>query len=358
MNNSHSNRSLSFSLLPLLVSPLLGCSVSPDVGAPQKDSSTAQRQRTVSEVIEEPPVPTAPGTTPLAGAKLFVDPESLARLQANAIREESPEDAVLLDRIADQPQAVWLGSWNSDVVRTVDHLVSMAAAQGAVPVFIAYNVPYRDCGQYSQGGLSSKDEYQRWIRGIHAGIDGRAAVVVLEPDALGHFQECLSDAQKEERMDLLNDAVRVLRQNPSVAVYLDAGHARWVPAEDMAERLKLAGVEYAHGFALNTSNYVSTDENLEYGRELSLLTDGKHFIVDTSRNGAGPYEDGNHPEDSWCNPPGRKIGQPPTTRTGDPLCDAYLWLKRPGESDGTCNGGPQAGAFWKEMALELAAIDE
>jgi endoglucanase len=189
---------------------------------------------------------------------------------------------------------------------------------------------------------------------VHAGIADRAAVVVLEPDALGHFQECLKAEQKDERMALLGDAVRVLRQNPKVAVYLDAGHARWVPAEEMAERLKLAGIEHAHGFALNTSNYVRTEENLEFGHKLSELTGGKHFIIDTSRNGAGPYEDAKNVEETWCNPPGRKIGVAPTIETGDPLCDGFLWLKRPGESDGACGGGPVAGAFWTERAIELA----
>ena len=73
------------------------------------------------------------------------------------------------------------------------------------------------------------------------------------------------------------------------------------------------------------------------------------FVIDTSRNGAG-YA----PKYEWCNPPGRKIGNPPTIETGEPLVDAFLWLKRPGESDGECNGGPKAGAFWDENAIELA----
>jgi len=30
-------------------------------------------------------------------------------------------------------------------------------------------------------------------------------------------------------------------------------------------------------------------------------------------------------------------------------------IKRPGESDGTCNGGPSAGTFWPEYALGLAS---
>jgi endoglucanase len=35
--------------------------------------------------------------------------------------------------------------------------------------------------------------------------------------------------------------------------------------------------------------------------------------------------------------------------------DALLWVKLPGESDGACNGGPAAGQWWQEIALELAA---
>lgn len=33
---------------------------------------------------------------------------------------------------------------------------------------------------------------------------------------------------------------------------------------------------------------------------------------------------------------------------------ATVWAKVPGESDGTCNGGPAAGQWWDEVALELA----
>ncbi|NEE07199.1 glycoside hydrolase family 6 protein, partial [Streptomyces sp. SID7499] len=75
--------------------------------------------------------------------------------------------------------------------------------------------------------------------------------------------------------------------------------------------------------------------------------------IDTSRNGNGPYTGGD-PAESWCNPPGRALGEAPTTQTGDERVDAYLWIKRPGESDGDCKGGPKAGAWWPEYALGLA----
>ena len=67
------------------------------------------------------------------------------------------------------------------------------------------------------------------------------------------------------------------------------------------------------------------------------------------RNGAGPA-----PGDDWCNPSGRALGDRPTAATGDRLVDALLWVKRPGESDGACNGGPPAGEWWADYALGLA----
>ena len=39
--------------------------------------------------------------------------------------------------------------------------------------------------------------------------------------------------------------------------------------------------------------------------------------------------------------------------TGETKCDAFLWVKIPGESDGKGNGGPRAGRFWPDMGSEL-----
>jgi endoglucanase len=307
-----------------------------------------------SKPVVEPPVPPPGPPNPLLGAKLFVDPDSLSMLRANQARKTDPALAATFDKIAQQPQALWMGNWNSNIFRAVEHFVARARKDGAVPVMIAYNIPLRDCGQYSKGGLKTLDEYKRWISDVAAGIGNDPAVVILEPDALGHFQECLSEQQKTDRMAALNFGVRVLRQNPNTAVYLDIGHARWLTVEDAIERIKLAGIEHANGFSVNTSNYVTTEENMEYAKKISAALGGKHFVIDTSRNGAGPYEEAKTEEEKWCNPPGRKIGKPPTTDTGEPLCDGFLWLKRPGESDGECRGGPKAGVWWEPQALELA----
>ena len=86
---------------------------------------------------------------------------------------------------------------------------------------------------------------------------------------------------------------------------------------------------------------------MAFGLQLCELRPNDYFVIDTSRNGNGPF--GNE----WCNPPGRALGIPPTCNTGNEKCDAFLWVKVPGESDGTCNGGPRAGRFWPEQAEKL-----
>jgi endoglucanase len=282
-----------------------------------------------------------------SGAKLFVDPASSAKKQADAWRNSRPADAALMDKIAAQPLTQWMGGWNVDIGRDVSNAVSRITGAKALPVFVAYNIPNRDCGQYSAGGAGSADAYKRWIRSFANGIGNRKAVVILEPDALAGMS-CLNAQKQQERMDLIHDAVRVLKAK-GAAVYIDAGHAKWVNPADMADRLNRAGIAEADGFSLNISNFLGTSVNVAYGMEVSKRVGGKHFVIDTSRNGQNATDAGN-----WCNPTGQRIGQTPTTRTGNPLVDAFLWIKAPGESDGTCGGGPAAGKWWGEYALGLA----
>jgi len=290
-----------------------------------------------------------PGPNPFEGHKLYVDPSMNSAKQAATWRATRPDDAALMDKIASQPQAEWLGEWSGAVKLFVRQKMNQATEADAMGLFIVYNIPDRDCGQHSKGGAKSPEAYLEWIDKIAQGVDDASAVMILEPDALSLLEKCTAQAKHAERHELLADAIRILKARPHIHVYLDAGNARWLAPEQIAEHLNAAGLEYADGFSLNVSNYVATDETLAFGKKVSALTNGAHFVIDTARNGNGAA-----PGNEWCNPDGRALGIPPTTTTGDPACDAFLWLKRPGESDGACNGGPRAGEWWPEQALGLA----
>jgi endoglucanase len=308
-------------------------------------TSSAPGPASATSTISVAPQPTA--SAPPAGENPFehgiYGSHPHAGKQAAAWQASRPADAALLARMGRTPTATWFGDWIPDVRAAADTLVSAAAKSGGRPVLVAYNLPGRDCEGYSGGGAANENAYRSWVRALAAGIGDRPAAVILEPDALGHL---CGDATARYRM--LNDAVAVLEAGAKTDVYLDAGHPKWLDAKTAAQRLRSAGVTKARGFALNVANFVTTAENERYGEEIvrALGTD-THYVIDTSRNGNGEGSD-------WCNPPGRALGPTPTANTAGAHADAYLWIKIPGESDGTCGGAPAAGTWMPEYALGLA----
>ncbi len=281
---------------------------------------------------------------PLAGQALYVDPDSAAMKAAHSASPPNPQ----LDAIANTPQAYWID--NAVPSAAVARYIGGAQAAGAMPMLAIYALPHRDCGSFAAGGFSSGAAYRGWIDGVAAALGSAPATIILEPDALA-MADCLSADQRQERFDLIRYAVDTLTRDPAAAVYIDGGHSRWLSADEMAARLNQVGIEHARGFSLNTSNFFTTDEEIGYGEAISGLTNGAHYVIDTSRNGAGPADGDLY----WCNPSGRALGAAPTTDTAGPHADAYLWVKRPGDSDGSCGrGDPGPGNFMNQYAIELA----
>jgi len=297
----------------------------------------------IQTALTQPAVQTSSGNV-FSGAKFYVNPNSDP---ANWVKSHQGDPNVsLMQKVASGAESEWFGDWNSNVQGDVNNVISTVTKTGALPIIVAYDIPNRDCGGYSSGG-ASPDAYKQWIAGMAAGINGRKTAVILEPDATA-LTNCLSSADLQTRYSLLKYAVSSLKA-VGASVYIDAGHSGWIDPSDMAGRLKQAGIDQADGFSLNVSNFETTDSSNSYGQQISALLGGKHFVVDTSRNGSGPTSDA-----QWCNPSGRSLGQKPTASTGNSLVDAYLWVKGPGGSDGNCNGGPSAGVFWPDYAVGLA----
>ena len=323
-----------------------------DNGLPASSASTVAVVAGVP-VVSVTPIAVASSTnitnilpTPAAlGGILYVNPNSSAAAQATSWAGNNPSGASAMRTLAAQPTAAWFGDWNSNIKGDVHSLVSSAAVSGTVPVLVAYNIPERDCGGYSSGGTNNPAGYANWIGAFAEGLGNNKAIIILEPDSLAQMG-CLSVSDQTTRMQLLANAVTTLKKDANAKVYLDAGHSGWVDAGAMAQKLLQANIAGADGFSLNVSNYSATSNEVAYGQDISSRTGGKHFVIDTGRNGNGSNGD-------WCNASGRAIGAKPTLQTGNPIIDGYLWIKTPGESDGTCNGGPNAGQWWPDYALGL-----
>lgn len=300
----------------------------------------------------------SPGAAPAAGpaeVRFYVDPGGAAAREVRRLEAEGrAREAALIRRIADRPNAIWVG--DPDPRPRVAGVVEEAWRAGRVPVLVAYHIPDRDCGRFSAGGATGPAEYRAWIGRFAEGVGDRPAWIVVEPDALAHIlDDCTRGGRAAERLGLLRGAVERLKRQPGARVYLDAGNAGWIgDPDDWVEPMRRAGVTLADGFAFNVSNFFTVEESVAVARRLSDGLGGAPYVIDTSRNGNGPLR-GARGDDAWCNPAGRALGTAPTTRTGHERVDAFLWVKRPGESDGECHRGePRPGEWFPSYALELA----
>ena len=286
-----------------------------------------------------------------AAGELYVTPTTPAA-RAAGTATGATRDALL--KIAGQSQAQWeAGPWvNVSNARSYTEKLAAGALQtGTVLPLVVYNIPHRDCGQHSKGGAASAADYRAWIDQVAAGIGATKTLVIVEPDALGHLYQagCLTAAQQAERVQLLHYAVTTLKALPNTAAYLDSGNGSWQAAAVMAKGLTAAGITDADGFALNVGNTDTTAREAAYGQAISALVGGKHFVIDTSRNGNGTLAH------VWCNAPGRALGERPTLTPGIPGVAALLWVKTVGNSDGVCHpGDAPAGTFSVSYAVALA----
>jgi endoglucanase len=306
------------------------------------------------------PAPTPPvQPSPTASTVFYVEPNAPAVRQVAAWEAQGRgTDAAALRRIAEAPNAVWFADGKPGFQDRARRLITAAGVAGRTPVLVPYWVPQRDCGGHSGGGAPDAAAYRAWIAELAAVVRGRPAIVVLEPDAVPHVLDgCVTGPAAEERLTLLREAIEAFKESDGPRVYLDAGNPGWIKdTERVAAALRDAGVDDADGFSLNVANFETTEDNIAYGTDVSDRLGGKPFVIDTSRNGNGPAPvDGRNSDGHWCNPPGRALGPAPTEDTGTPRVDAYLWVKRPGESDGAClPDAPPAGQWWPEYALGLA----
>jgi endoglucanase len=281
---------------------------------------------------------------------LYRDPNS-AVVRWVAANPNDPRTPAIRDKIASQPAARWLASFNPSTIQSeVSAHINAANNANQVPVFSVYEIPNRDCGGASAGGAPDLTQYQNWISLFSQALGTRLVIIVLETDSLA-LTTCLDSNALAARNRAISTAVQTIKsRNANAKVYLDGGHSTWNSASDQANRLRAAGVQFADGFYTNVSNFNPTANEVNYGRAiLSALSSagvtGKRQIIDTSRNGGASGD--------WCadDNTDRRLGLWPTLNTGDPNVDGYLWVKPPGEADGCAF---QAGSFQPQLASSLA----
>jgi endoglucanase len=236
------------------------------------------------------------------GTRFFIPLPSAGAPQQILQLAESGDlrDAALITEMEAIPRAVWFTSGTpAQVQQQVQQTMIEAAIEGAVPVLVAYDIPGRDCAQYSAGGALNEADYEAWISAFAQGIGNGKAIVILEPDALGNMpSDCgLSSSvypfTDSERIAELQYGVTALEGQPGTSVYLDGTHSAWQSVGTITQRLLEANVQDAQGFFLNVSNYQPTPELTDYGTWISdciaMVTDPSNAYYNNSAGCASQY---------------------------------------------------------------------
>ena len=308
---------------------------------------------------------------PLVGQPWYVDKVAAPawRSWRTLKRAGKDRDAAMMMKIARNPQFKWWGRWAgaTNPAKALRWWLNRMDKQqpGAVPQLVVARHLGKDCSPtYQAGGAREDKRYGKWIRNFARVVGDRHAVIAFEPDSIGTV-DCMAKSRRKARYKMLRDGVNVLSRLPNATIYLEGGASDWEHPKVVARKLRLIGVSKVRGFMVNATHKAFTKHSVQHCLEVSRLVGGKHCIVNTSHNGNGSLHYRKWIDRSrnlwrritvWCNPPNEALGPAPTSTAviRPDVVDGYWWIERPGFSNGTCNGGPKTGGWWKERALLLA----
>jgi len=313
--------------------------------------------------------------------EIYANPRFIEEIDSS-IAKLTPELAAKAEKVKQVPTAVWL-AWDGAPGEVEGHL---KAAGSKTVVFILYMIPTRDCNSNaSAGGASDLNKYKGYVDDIAGTIKSHPeskVVMIVEPDTLGNLVTGSSEACKNVHSlhkSALSYAVNVLGAMSNVSVYLDAAHGKWLGgstdkvASVLKEILDNAPNGKIRGLSTNVSNYQPLSSEAQYHQSLSSALaavgyPGMKFVVDTGRNGVDVSSTFSINE-TWCNFVGTGFGERPQGNpSGYPLLDAFMWLKTPGEADGSATGSradpvcarqdslqgaPDAGQWFHEYFVQL-----
>jgi endoglucanase len=302
----------------------------------------------------------------------FRDSESWVRFSRYVARRlrhlkgATAYDIRMLEKIAIEPEAQRISKYSeggspAGIFGQAQKLFchNFTADRHTIPIITTYflHATLGGCPTLAQIN-AYRPAFEAQINALAQATGRRPVVYLLELDAVGS-SACIAHAGLlPEWESLIRYEATTLGALPHTVVYIEGGYSDANGASYAAKVLNGAGVRTVEGFFTNDTHENWTISEIHYGEQISRLTGGAHFIVNTAENGRGPLKNP-HPttqgNDDLCNPPGRGLGPRPTTSTGYAHLDAFLWTFPPGNSSGSCGGGPPSGDFWAARAIGLAA---
>ncbi|TDL20974.1 cellulase [Rickenella mellea] len=325
---------------------------------------------------------------PWTDATTFLTPQYAEKVTAAVANMTNTTLQVQAALVAKVPTFFWMDT--ADKVSNFSDILKLASMEKDTPQVVQaviYDLPDRDCSaNASAGEFSIADDgatkYKAYIDSIAAEVNQYPdvrIVFVVEPDGLANLVTNLDvpkcTGANSTYREVIAYAISNLQQS-NVWLYLDAGHSGWLgwpanlsPAATLFSAVLNATTNNAtiQGFATDVSNYnqlrgdvadpaQGTNPNYNEERYINALIPllqqngvPTQFIVDQGRSGRIDLRGS---EAEWCNINGAGLGLRPTTDTGNTAIDSIVWVKPPGDSDGTSD--PSSTRFDSHCALNTS----
>ena len=198
--------------------------------------------------------------------RFFIPPPNPGAVQqiVDLAKERKLIDAARITAMEATPHAVWFTDGSPSEVRAaVRKTVKAAALLRTVPVLVAYNIPFRDCAQYSAGGALDTAAYRPGSTASPPGSATRRPWSSSSPTAWASSRTTATSGARRSgdqpdrparrdpanalRADELRRRQNLREERANAPVYLDGTHSAWLGVGDVASRLASAGVARARG---------------------------------------------------------------------------------------------------------------
>ena len=387
-------------LVATALTTLTSCSVKPDVPfstsrALLSASSVLPTGNLSSNLNLTNELGSAAERNPFINTYMFVNPVFTERVLGSGKVTGLSQSQV--ENLAQTSTALWLDSIAA-VAKLQPYLDLARAsakrqARSVSVAIVVYDLPERDCNAKAsngeltldQDGLNKYRGYIDQVASITAMYPDLQIAAIVEPDSLPNIVTNLDNPKcaKAKVGYEAGVAYAIAKLAAShVAIYLDSAHGGWLGWPDNRQRMArevrtvldaAGGVDLIRGFSINVANYnpLNVDLNqvgswydpsnpakdeLTFARlmaqEYANVGISHHaFVIDTGRSGV---VNSRKVWGYWCNVRGAGIGERPKAAPADGI-DAYLWIKPPGESDGTSD--PKSARYDSFCGNEDAAVN-
>jgi len=275
-------------------------------------------------------LPNPPGANPLTGARFFVDgprhgsaaraiaellgidptryPDSYSwarfkrDLDHGPLHERIRGQPILryevheLEKIADQPEVQRFSAYSGgggpgavygQVQKILCH--NLTADPGSIPVVATYFAHPALGGCPSASAIAAATPtFERRINEVAAGTGRRPVVFLLELDGFGSSACMAQIGTLGDYERLIKYEVDTLSSLPHTVVYMEAGYSDSNSPAYTARALNRVDIDRIRGFFTNDTHMNWTIDEARWGEQVSRLTHGAHFIINTAQNGNGP----------------------------------------------------------------------